>query len=126
MHAYEATKIVFQRIQSLEPENASKIMGFLLIQDVGEKEMIRLAFGPESLIQSVIIQAKIELSLNMMIGGVNLPSPLGISPSSWTSSTNLSDFLTSDDLVSLTTYNGPFYEVDLIDELQLSSDDMSG
>ncbi|XP_060209277.1 uncharacterized protein LOC132636432 isoform X2 [Lycium barbarum] len=33
MDAYEATKIVFQRIQNLDPENASKIMGILLIQD---------------------------------------------------------------------------------------------
>ncbi|KAH6765863.1 hypothetical protein C2S52_016846 [Perilla frutescens var. hirtella] len=65
MDAYEATKIVFQRIQNLDPQNASKIMGFLLIQDHGEKEMIRLAFGPESLVQSVILQAKKELNLNM-------------------------------------------------------------
>ncbi|XP_057790019.1 zinc finger CCCH domain-containing protein 53 [Salvia miltiorrhiza] len=175
MDAYEATKIVFQRIQNLDPQNASKIMGFLLIQDHGEKEMIRLAFGPESLIQSVIIQAKKELNLvassNMpstpptpsspspfsnplslsrqnscssassrMIGGVNLPSPLSIAnhsstaPSSWTNSSNFSDFQTTDDLISPSTYNGssppstmnsaaaPFYggaEVDLIDELQL-------
>ncbi|KAL1545260.1 zinc finger CCCH domain-containing protein 53-like [Salvia divinorum] len=168
MDAYEATKIVFQRIQNLDPQNASKIMGFLLIQDHGEKEMIRLAFGPESLIQAVIIQAKKDLNLNMpstpsspspsspftnplslsrqnscssrMIGGVNLPSPLSITnhsstaPSSWTNSSNFSDFHTSDDLISPSTYNGssppstmnsaaaPFYvgaEVDLIDELHL-------
>lgn len=170
MDAYEATKIVFQRIQNLDPQNASKIMGFLLIQDHGEKEMIRLAFGPESLVQSVILQAKKELNLNMpstpptpsspspfsnplslsrqnscssassrMIGGVNLPSPLSIAnhsstaPSSWTNSSSFSDFQTTDDLISPSTYNGsspstmnsaaaPFYgggEVDLIDELHL-------
>ncbi|XP_041995824.1 zinc finger CCCH domain-containing protein 53-like [Salvia splendens] len=130
MDAYEATKIVFQRIQNLDPQNASKIMGFLLIQDHGEKEMIRLAFGPESLIQTVIIQAKKDLNLNTpstpsspspsspftnplslsrqnstsrMIGGVNLPSPLSITnhSSSWTNSSNFSD-----DLISPTTYNG--------------------
>ncbi|XP_047981275.1 zinc finger CCCH domain-containing protein 53-like [Salvia hispanica] len=126
MDAYEATKIVFQRIQNLDPQNASKIMGFLLIQDHGEKEMIRLAFGPESLIQTVIIQAKKDLNLNTpstpsspspsspfslsrqnstsrMIGGVNLPSPLSITnhSSSWTNSSNFSD-----DLISPSTYNG--------------------
>ncbi|KAJ0611813.1 putative transcription factor C3H family [Helianthus annuus] len=43
---------------------ASKIMGLLLIQDHGEKEMIRLAFGPESLVQSVILKARKELGIS--------------------------------------------------------------
>ncbi|XVF41390.1 hypothetical protein PTKIN_Ptkin01aG0276400 [Pterospermum kingtungense] len=63
MDGYEATRIVFSRIQNLEPENASRIMGLLLIQDHGEKEMIRLAFGPEALLHSVILKAKKELGL---------------------------------------------------------------
>ncbi|XWS56815.1 hypothetical protein CRYUN_Cryun09bG0118200 [Craigia yunnanensis] len=63
MDAYEATRIVFSRIQNLEPENASRIIGLLLIQDHGEKEMIRLAFGPEALLHSVILKAKKELGL---------------------------------------------------------------
>ncbi|EOY17558.1 Zinc finger family protein / RNA recognition motif-containing protein isoform 5 [Theobroma cacao] len=63
MDGYEATRIVFSRIQNLEPENASKIMGLLLIQDHGEKEMIRLAFGPEALVHSVVLKAKKELGL---------------------------------------------------------------
>ncbi|KAE8689644.1 putative calcium-transporting ATPase 11, plasma membrane-type-like [Hibiscus syriacus] len=63
MDNYEATRIVFSRIQALEPENASKIMGLLLIQDHGEKEMIRLAFGPEASLQSVILKAKKEFGL---------------------------------------------------------------
>ncbi|XP_051145105.1 zinc finger CCCH domain-containing protein 53 isoform X2 [Andrographis paniculata] len=71
MDAYEATKTVFQRIQTLDPQNAAKIMGLLLIQDHGEKEMIRLAFGPESLLHSVILKAKKELSLAQP----NTPSP---------------------------------------------------
>ncbi|EOA25516.1 hypothetical protein CARUB_v10018860mg [Capsella rubella] len=63
MDGYEATRIVLSRIQSLDPENASKIMGLLLLQDHGEKEMIRLAFGPETLVHSVILKAKKELGL---------------------------------------------------------------
>ncbi|KAK6928810.1 RNA recognition motif domain [Dillenia turbinata] len=63
MDVYEATRVVFSRIQNLDPENASKIMGLLLIQDHGEKEMIRLAFGPEALLHSVIIKARKELGL---------------------------------------------------------------
>ncbi|XP_020214246.1 zinc finger CCCH domain-containing protein 53 isoform X2 [Cajanus cajan] len=63
MDGYEATRIVFSRIQNLDPENASKIMGMLLLQDHGEKEMIRLAFGPEALVHSVIVKARKELGL---------------------------------------------------------------
>ncbi|KAA8549793.1 hypothetical protein F0562_001477 [Nyssa sinensis] len=64
MDSYEATKIVFSRIQILDPENASKIMGYILIQDHGEKEMIRLAYGPETLLLALISQAKSCLGLS--------------------------------------------------------------
>ncbi|OWM78417.1 zinc finger CCCH domain-containing protein 53 isoform X2 [Punica granatum] len=63
MDGYEATRMVFSRIQSIDPENASKIMGLLLIQDHGEKEMIRLAFGPEALLHSVILKSRKDLGL---------------------------------------------------------------
>ncbi|OIT22236.1 PREDICTED: zinc finger CCCH domain-containing protein 53-like isoform X2 [Nicotiana attenuata] len=117
MDAYEATKIVYQRIQNLDPENASKIMGILLIQDHGEKEMIRLAFGPEALVHSVILKARKELGLasnspsstpstpsspspfsgvfsrqnsssgGRILGGINLPSPLSITSNNQSCST---------------------------------------
>ncbi|CAM0873010.1 unnamed protein product [Alopecurus aequalis] len=105
MDAYEATKVVFSRIQVLDADHAAKIMGLLLVQDHGEKEMIRLAFGPEVLLQSVMAKARRELGLlpasspgspptaghqspfqlsrqNSGRGGA--PSPLSVSsPSSW-------------------------------------------
>ncbi|KAL0387903.1 UNVERIFIED_CONTAM: Zinc finger CCCH domain-containing protein 53 [Sesamum radiatum] len=137
MDAYEATKIVFQRIQTLDPQNASKIMGVLLIQDHGEKEMIRLAFGPESLVHSNSCSSSSAAS-SRLLGGASLPSPLSIAANqscSWTNSSSFSssDFQSPDDLISPSGYNGsspstmnsaaaPFYasgEVDLIDELQL-------
>ncbi|KAE8710594.1 hypothetical protein F3Y22_tig00110320pilonHSYRG00027 [Hibiscus syriacus] len=71
MESYEATRIVFSRIQNLDPENTSKIMGYLLIQDQGEKEMIRLALGPEALIHSLIFKAKTHLGLSIS----NPPTP---------------------------------------------------
>ncbi|AEE80483.1 RNA-binding (RRM/RBD/RNP motifs) family protein [Arabidopsis thaliana] len=61
MDVYEATRIVLSRIQNLDPANASKIIGLLLLQDHGEKEMIRLAFGPQNLLHSVIAKAKKDL-----------------------------------------------------------------
>ncbi|KAJ0021691.1 hypothetical protein Pint_31003 [Pistacia integerrima] len=75
MDSYEATRMVFSRIQNLDPENASKIMGYLLIQDHGEKEMIRLAFGPETLIHNLIIKAKSHLGiLNFQNNAITPPS----------------------------------------------------
>ncbi|KAL3653347.1 hypothetical protein CASFOL_003028 [Castilleja foliolosa] len=70
MDAYEATKTVMSRIQTLDPDNVSKIMGYILIQDQGEKEMIRLAFSPDALLLSYINQAKARLGLPS-----NSPSP---------------------------------------------------
>ncbi|KAM0955943.1 hypothetical protein ACFX2A_024775 [Malus domestica] len=59
----ESTKVVYNRIQKIEPENVSKIIGYLLLQDHGERDMIRLAFSPDNLIQSLINKAKAELGL---------------------------------------------------------------
>ncbi|OAY77651.1 Zinc finger CCCH domain-containing protein 53 [Ananas comosus] len=75
MDAYEATKVVFSRIQSLDPEHAAKIMGLLLIQDHGEKEMIRLAFGPEALLHSLVVKARKDLGLNLAPSSSPSPSP---------------------------------------------------
>lgn len=83
MDAYEATKVVFSRIQSLDPENASKIMGLLLIQDHGEKEMIRLAFGPENLLHSVVVKARQELGISP-----NTPSTPSTPPSPFLSNSS--------------------------------------
>ncbi|XP_074582831.1 zinc finger CCCH domain-containing protein 53-like [Curcuma longa] len=63
MDVYEATRVVLARIQSLDAENAAKIMGYILIQEQGDKEMIRLAFGPDVLLQSVVLKARNDLGL---------------------------------------------------------------
>ncbi|GER55047.1 RNA-binding (RRM/RBD/RNP motifs) family protein [Striga asiatica] len=75
MDAYEATKTVMSRIQALDPENSSKIMGYILIQDQGEKEMIRLAFSPDPLLLSYIGQAKARLGLPPNSPSSNPPPP---------------------------------------------------
>ncbi|KAG7023841.1 Zinc finger CCCH domain-containing protein 55 [Cucurbita argyrosperma subsp. argyrosperma] len=78
MDAYEATTLVYAKIKNLEPENASKIMGFLLIQDLGDKELIRLAFGPDTLLHSLILKAKAHLgfTFNSSSSTPSSPSPL--------------------------------------------------
>uniref|UniRef100_A0A5B7B5H5 Putative zinc finger CCCH domain-containing protein 18-like isoform X2 n=1 Tax=Davidia involucrata TaxID=16924 RepID=A0A5B7B5H5_DAVIN len=61
MDLFEASRVLYSRIQMLEPENVTKkIVGYLLLQD-NDQEMLRLAFGPDQLIQNLIHKAKIEL-----------------------------------------------------------------
>ncbi|XP_042412859.1 zinc finger CCCH domain-containing protein 53-like isoform X1 [Zingiber officinale] len=70
MDVYEATRVVMARIQSLDVENAAKIMGYVLIQEQGDKEMIRLAFASDALLHSVVLKARGDLGLT----GPPLPS----------------------------------------------------
>ncbi|CAL4995833.1 unnamed protein product [Urochloa decumbens] len=61
MDAWEATKVVFERVHALDPDNASKMMGKLLIQDNSDRELIRLAFGPDHLLHAFVSSARAEL-----------------------------------------------------------------
>ncbi|KAJ8748599.1 hypothetical protein K2173_007589 [Erythroxylum novogranatense] len=77
----ESTKVVYNRIQKLEPENVSKIIGYLLLQDHGEREMIRLAFSPDNLIYSLIKKAKADLGLNKpTVSSPISPSQVNVAP----------------------------------------------
>ncbi|KAJ0230050.1 Zinc finger CCCH domain-containing protein 18 [Hirschfeldia incana] len=62
MNFTESMNVVHSRIQQLEPENASKIIGYLLMQDHGDLDMIRLAFCPDSVMHSMINFVKYELA----------------------------------------------------------------
>ncbi|KAJ4839610.1 hypothetical protein Tsubulata_029638 [Turnera subulata] len=64
MDPYEVTNILLSKIKSTDPENASRIMGYILIQDLSQRDLQRLAFGPETLLQTVIIKAKNYLGLS--------------------------------------------------------------
>ncbi|KAH9607207.1 hypothetical protein KSS87_021273 [Heliosperma pusillum] len=61
MDLSDATKILLDRIQKLEPEIGTKIMGCILIQDHGEREMIRLAYAPEKLLANLVKKIKLQL-----------------------------------------------------------------
>ncbi|XP_042409249.1 zinc finger CCCH domain-containing protein 53-like isoform X1 [Zingiber officinale] len=81
MDVYEATRVVLARIQSLDAENAAKIMGYILIQEQGDKEMIRLAFGPDALLQSVVLKARSDLGLPgspLATSAPTTPSPFSL------------------------------------------------
>ncbi|CAH2064270.1 unnamed protein product [Thlaspi arvense] len=63
MNFTEAMNVVHNRIQQLEPENASKIIGYLLLmQDHSDRDMIRVAFCPDSVMRSMINCVKYELA----------------------------------------------------------------
>eukprot|EP00257_Ricinus_communis_P013713 XP_015571219.1 zinc finger CCCH domain-containing protein 55 isoform X1 [Ricinus communis] len=79
MDTYEATNILMSKIKSIDPENASKIMGYILIQDLNENDLLSLAFGSETLLHNVIIKAKTHLGLStntLTTPSSPLPSPL--------------------------------------------------
>lgn len=56
----ESTKILFNRIQEIEPENVTKIIGYLLLQD-HDREIARLASAPDHLLRQVIFKAMTDL-----------------------------------------------------------------
>ncbi|KAI9109037.1 hypothetical protein K1719_019992 [Acacia pycnantha] len=62
MDCSEATNIVLSKIKKLDPENASKIMGFLLIR-LEENELVRLCHSPDHVLHSLILGAKSQLGL---------------------------------------------------------------
>ncbi|KAJ6334286.1 hypothetical protein OIU78_011227 [Salix suchowensis] len=76
----ESTKVVYSRIQEIEPEFVGKIIGYILLQNHGEREMIRLAFSPDNLIYAMICRAKSDLGLNKK-PVLNLISPSQVNAS---------------------------------------------
>lgn len=61
MDISEYTRIVFDKLQRFEPEHATKIIGYLLLQDHGEQEIVKLASCPDHLISEVALKAKTKL-----------------------------------------------------------------
>ncbi|TKY46991.1 Zinc finger CCCH domain-containing protein 18 [Spatholobus suberectus] len=61
MDISEYTRIVFDKLQRFEPEHATKIIGYLLLQDHGEQDMVKLASLPDHLIRDVAFKARTEL-----------------------------------------------------------------
>ncbi|XP_027330325.1 zinc finger CCCH domain-containing protein 18-like isoform X1 [Abrus precatorius] len=61
MDISDYTRIVFDKIQKIEPEHATKIIGYLLLQDNGEQEMAKLASCPDHFIREVAFKAKNDL-----------------------------------------------------------------
>ncbi|KAG7555046.1 Zinc finger CCCH-type [Arabidopsis suecica] len=77
MDSGDATALLLTKIRSLEPDYAPKIIGYLLLQDFGDRDLMHLARGPESILQSIISKVKSHLG----IFSNNSPSSTPTSPS---------------------------------------------
>ncbi|KAL2322772.1 hypothetical protein Fmac_027151 [Flemingia macrophylla] len=76
MDISEYTRIVFDKLQRFEPEHATKIIGYLFLQDNGEQEMVKLASLPDHLIREVAFKARTELqrlAVRSAIHPISLP-----------------------------------------------------
>ncbi|XP_061374129.1 zinc finger CCCH domain-containing protein 55-like isoform X2 [Gastrolobium bilobum] len=73
MGSYEATDVVLSKIKNLDPENASKIMGFLLM-NLEESELVRLACSPDPVLHTLVLRVKTHLGSTL--SSPSSPSPL--------------------------------------------------
>ncbi|GMI97412.1 hypothetical protein like AT3G21100 [Hibiscus trionum] len=64
MDLFDTTDVLFSNIERLDPENARKIMCYILMQDLSDGDLMRLAFGPEGRLQSFVFKAKAHLGLS--------------------------------------------------------------
>lgn len=102
----EATRIVYDRIQKLEPENVSKIIGYILLWENVEREMIRLTCAPDSSIQSLIQEAKSKLLPSYPIDVGVAPALYQYSP--YSPGSNLQPSILSWDSLALDFPGGQF------------------
>lgn len=82
MDSGDPTALLLTKIRSLEPDYAPKIIGYLLLQDFGERDLMHLALGPESILQSMILKVKSQLGLfsNNLSLPSTPPSPSPLNP----------------------------------------------
>ncbi|CAK8539284.1 unnamed protein product [Lathyrus sativus] len=73
MGSCEATNVVLAKVKNFDPENASKIMGYLLM-NLEEYELVRLACCPDHVIHNLAIRVKSHLG--MTLSNPSSPSPL--------------------------------------------------
>lgn len=79
MDISDYTRIVFEKIQKFEPEHATKIIGYLLLQDHGEQEIARLASCPDHFIREVAFKAKTDIQ-RLAVKSAMIPTPPSVNP----------------------------------------------
>ncbi|KAG8653049.1 hypothetical protein MANES_06G161900v8 [Manihot esculenta] len=96
MDTCEATNVLLSKIKIMDSENASKILGYILIQGLADNDLLSLAFGSQALLQNVVVKTKthLELSTNALSTHSETSSPSPFSPISRPSN-NYNPFLQS-------------------------------
>ena len=62
MEPAELAKIIFSKVQSVDPDNVCKIVGCILLREPDEDEMVHLAYGTEASLHNTIREAKNTLT----------------------------------------------------------------
>ncbi|KAM0833973.1 hypothetical protein ACQ4PT_063922 [Festuca glaucescens] len=62
MEPAELAKIIFSKVQSVDPDNVCKIVGCILLREPDENEMVHLAYGTEASLHNTIREAKNTLT----------------------------------------------------------------
>ncbi|CAM0873618.1 unnamed protein product [Alopecurus aequalis] len=62
MEPAELAKIIFSKVQSVDPDNVCKIVGCILLREPDEDEMVHLAYGTEASLHNTIREAKNTLA----------------------------------------------------------------
>ncbi|CAN8321370.1 unnamed protein product [Cochlearia groenlandica] len=75
MSTGDLVSIIFEKIKTLEPEDAQIIIRYFLAQDINQIDLITLAFGPINVLQSFCRKALIFLYL--------YPKPINTNPKSY-------------------------------------------
>ncbi|KAL5101202.1 hypothetical protein RYX36_005529 [Vicia faba] len=61
MDILDCARIILDRVLKFDPENARKVVGYLLMQNLSEPEMARLASCPDQIMAEVVLNAKIQM-----------------------------------------------------------------
>lgn len=62
MESAELTKLVFSRVQKVDPDNVCKIVGCILLREPDEDSMVQLAYGPDATLVATVVDAKATLA----------------------------------------------------------------
>ncbi|MED6181468.1 hypothetical protein PIB30_019543 [Stylosanthes scabra] len=74
MGSFEATNVVVARINKLDPENASKIIGHILF-NLQEPDLVRLASTPDYVLHNLVLRIKNHLGLSSSSSSSSPSSP---------------------------------------------------
>jgi len=81
MDISEYTGLVLGKLQRVEPENASNILGYLLVQEQSEQDIAKLPSFPDHLVRDLAFQTKTKLLRSAAISAIHpISLPMNCQP----------------------------------------------